>query len=378
LPPLRSLCGLSNEAILANCPALEDDNDDDEDGDNDDSTDTDTDFVGGGASVVEASEDASTAAEAALSSSSSTSSPPLPAPPSPPPSPSWATSNVVDLVRFQAVHQPELRATSFLLLLKELTSLPHCATLTSLDLSMNAALSLRVDVALAPLVNLKRLACAKCPLVGGQLQPLATRCTQLRYLNLARTDVDGTLDGFSELLPKLRHLDLGDTRVRGSFQGLQGLGKLRFLRLNKLKQLRGPLFPSLNGLSELRYLDLSSTGCEGTLSSVGEQLPRLEWVNLEFCRRVQGSIEPLCECREIEAINVNLTDLSGGLTLSTRFQDNCRKLKTVSALQCPMFLNDSMENLMSPPPSNKAKLHINIKFAKQLRALRTFEVFYVD
>jgi hypothetical protein len=256
-------------------------------------------------------------------------------------------------VRFQAVHQSELRAANFLLLVKELTAPPHVVTLTSLDLSMNAALSLCLD-AFKPLTKLKRLACAKCALVGGTLQPLCRSCPDLCSLDLGRTDVEGTLDGLNSLVPHLKHLDLSDTQVRGTFEGLGGLKQLRFLRLAKLRFVQGPLFPALNGLHSLRHLDVSSTGAEGSLAGAALQFPSLQFIDLEYCRRLRGSIEPLSGCRSLEMVNVNLTELSGGLSLVTKFKANCPRLQTVSALQCPRFLYSSIEGLLSPPDKGGA------------------------
>jgi hypothetical protein len=335
--PLRSLCGLSPEAIRANWPAPlgDDDGDDGYDGGDDDD---------GGSSPPPAPKDATFGSPSSAQRASAMQRIGEDADDVDSAADGdWCTGDgaAVHLTQFQAVHQPELRPTSFLLLLSELAAPPHVHTLTALDLSSNSNLALGID-RFGSLGNLKRLACALCPSVGGCLQPLARRCPGLTHLRLRGTCVGGTLDGVGSLLPKLRVLDLRHTRVEGNVGGVAPGGatsKLRWLGLAGLRRLEGAVLPALS-LPLLRHLDLGGTAVHGTLVGAGDHWPSLKHLSVEHCKKLRGSIAPLAGCRKLVDLNLSLTQLSGGCTLVVLFPAACLDLKRVHALNCPAFLHN--------------------------------------
>mmetsp|Transcript_16341 Transcript_16341/g.19326 ORF Transcript_16341/g.19326 Transcript_16341/m.19326 type:complete len:1650 (+) Transcript_16341:92-5041(+) len=298
-PPLVSLCGLTPEAIRANWPE-----DIDDDG-----------------------EDLSESVNFDMMEDNNT--------------PEITTSNN-EMLRFQAVNQPHLRAASFTLLLSELTSAPHSNTLTCLDLSHNTSLVTEL-VRFGPLSNLQRINLERCPNVSGTLEPFAACCTLLTHLRLCGTSVGGPLPSLGTMLPSLRILDLASTKVNGKLDGLLGASELRSLKCHGTKGLNGTLFPGLKKCSSLRMLDLSGTALSGTLDGAAN-LPKLESVVLEHCKNLTGSIVPLSDCPKLKEMNVNLTNLSGGPSLAINFKKKCRCLRHVRALNCPRFLHGFEES----------------------------------
>jgi len=245
------------------------------------------------------------------------------------------------LTKFQAVNQPELRPTSFLLLLSELMSSTHVQTLTALDLSSNANLKLSID-RFGSFHNLQRLICASCPSMVGSLQPLARNCPKLTHLQLCYTGVGGTLEGIGALVPELRVLDLGHTQIEGSVDGLvdrSSTSKLRWLGLANLKNLNGSLLPALN-LPMVRYLDLYRTAVSGTLVGAAKCWPCLTYLKLESCKELRGSVAPLAGCQKLRDLNLTLTNLSGGLAFMERIPEGRNGETRVSALLCPVILGD--------------------------------------
>jgi hypothetical protein len=244
-----------------------------------------------------------------------------------------------EMVRFQAVNRPNLRAASFTLLLAELTSPPHVHTLTCLDLSCNSSLAVEL-VRFAPLYGLKRINLERCANVTGVMGPFVECCTSLTHIRLAHTGISGVLPSLGTALPGLKLLDISSTKICGDLSGLSGCVQLTTLKCAFAKGMSGTIFPALRACRSLRLLDLSSTSVSGNL--VGAHcLKKLEVVLFEHCKLLSGSIVPLSDCPLLKEMNVNLTKLSGGPTLAVAFKENCKLLRQVRALHCPRFLCDN-------------------------------------
>jgi hypothetical protein len=237
------------------------------------------------------------------------------------------------LVAFEASGRADLRATSFLLLCRELAAAPHVGHLRSVNLSSNPHLAGTLRC-FAPLENLRKLNCAFCPKLRGPLAELFASSSSssspssppkegrgplsLTHLQLGGTSVGGDLSPCGRLLA-LRVLDLTRTKVGGDLACLAELASLQALHLAGLPRVRGHLFPALQRLRRLTDLDLQRTAVgasaagrasAGKGSATGGALDgceawgKLQRLNLSSCASLKGSIASLAACPRLVDLNV--------------------------------------------------------------------------
>jgi hypothetical protein len=240
------------------------------------------------------------------------------------------------LVAFEASGRADLRATSFLLLCRELAAAPHVGHLRSVNLSSNPHLAGTLRC-FAPLENLRKLNCAFCPKLRGPLAELfapppspssspssppppkgGRGPLSLTHLQLGGTSVGGDLSPCGRLLA-LRVLDLTRTKVGGDLACLAELASLQALHLAGLPRVRGHLFPALQRLRRLTDLDLQRTAVgasaagrasAGKGSATGSALDgceaweKLQRLNLSSCASLKGSIASLAACPRLVDLNV--------------------------------------------------------------------------
>jgi hypothetical protein len=236
------------------------------------------------------------------------------------------------LVAFEASGRADLRATSFLLLCRELAAAPHVGHLRSVNLSSNPHLSGTLRC-FAPLASLRKLNCAFCPKLRGPLAELfapppspssppppkgGRGPLSLTHLQLGGTSVGGDLSPCGRLLA-LRVLDLTRTKVGGDLARLAELASLQSLHLAGLPRVRGHLFPALQRLRRLTDLDLQRTAVgasaagrasAGKGSATGGALDgceawgKLQRLNLSSCASLKGSIASLAACPRLVDLNV--------------------------------------------------------------------------
>ena len=154
------------------------------------------------------------------------------------------------LIGFEAQGRHDLRASSFLLLCRELASPLHVHCLQSLDLSSNPHLAGTLRY-FAPLVHLRSLNCAFCPKLrgplselfapynngGGGAQPQSLpKKTRLNEPGKGAADASGSDSDSEEIGPlQLTHLKLNGTSVGGDLATCGHLRALKALDLTRTK-----------------------------------------------------------------------------------------------------------------------------------------------